>query len=190
MPALNESAAKALYVLMHSGILLYPTDTIFGIGGDATDKKVVSKIYKIKKREKAKSLSVIMADLKMIKKYCLVSASQESILKKYLPGPFTFLLKLKKKLPASSNRKIGVRIPSSKSIVEFCKLLKKPIITTSANLSGKASATKLADVDKSIIEKVDLIIKGKVRHKQASTIVDLVENKVIRAGAGKFSFVT
>lgn len=188
MCALKKSVAKVLSVLKNSGVILYPTDTIFGLGGDATDKKVTAKIYKIKKRDKIKSLSVIMADLKMIKKYCFVNKEQEKILKKYLPGPFTFLLKIKKKLPASSNKKIGVRIPKYKPILNICKLLNRPIITTSANLSGKIAATKLTGVDKAIFEKVDLVIKGKTKYKEASTVVDLVENKIVRVGAGKFRF--
>ena len=177
---------KAVQTIKTGGILLYPTDTLFGIGVDATKKNDIEKIYRIKKRERTKPLSVIMANISMIKKYCIINTNEQRILEKYLPGPYTFILKLKKKLPASRNKTIGIRIPKQSKIVKICKLVNVPITTTSANRSGEKNPTKLKEIDKRIIKNVDFIIDGKLKYKKPSTIVDLISNRILRLGAGKY----
>lgn len=179
---------NAISVIRKGGIILYPTDTLYGIGGDARSKSVVEKICSIKARDKDKPLSIIAPDITIIKKYCIVTRQQEKIMKKYLPGPYTFILKLKKKLPVTNTGKIGVRIPSYPPIVRICKLAKVPIITTSANISGKKDPRKLSEVNPKVQQMVDLIIDGgETKYKKGSTVVDLVSRKVLRKGAGKIS---
>lgn len=178
---------QAVSVIKHGGILVYPTDTLYGLGGDATRKSVVAKIYQIKKRDRGKPLSVIVANLAMIKKYCHVDREQERILRPYLPGPYTFLLRLRKKLPVTKTKKIGVRIPDYAPIVRLCRLAGVPIITTSANISGKKDARRLSEVRPTIRRLVDLVLDGgKTKYGRGSTVVDLVDNKIVRKGAGRF----
>jgi L-threonylcarbamoyladenylate synthase len=176
-------------IIRKGGILVYPTDTLYGIGGDATRKNVVEKVYKIKKRDRGKPLSVIMASIAMIRKYCYLSRTQERILRKYLPGPYTFVLRLRKKLPVTKTKKIGVRIPDYGPIVRLCHRAGVPIITTSANVSGKKNARKASEVDRSVRKSADLLLDGgKTKYGKGSTVVDLMEYKILRKGAGKFAF--
>ncbi|VVC03856.1 Threonylcarbamoyl-AMP synthase [Candidatus Bilamarchaeum dharawalense] len=172
---------EAMRVLQEGGVLIYPTDTLYGIGGDATSEKTVKRIHRIKKTDEKKPLSVMMASLEMIKEYCEVDSEQEKTLTKKLPGPYTFLLRIKKKIPASNEGKLGVRIPDN----EFCQFLSKkfgkPIITTSANITKQVPPTTIEEVDKQILEEVDLAVDGgKTKYKKASDITDLVEGKKIR----------
>ena len=182
--------AKAISVIRHDGIFVYPTDTLYGLGGDATKKIVVEKIYALKTRDKDKPLSIILPSIAAIKKYCLVNSAQEKILKKYLPGPYTFILRLRKNmvLPATNNGKIGVRIPDYQPIVRLCKMIDVPIITTSANISGNGDARRISEVDKKILNAVDFIINaGETKYAEGSTVVDLIDKKILRKGAGKFN---
>ena len=130
-------------------------------------------------------MSVIMASISMIKKYCYVNREQECVLRKYLPGPYTFILKLKKELPVTKNKTIGIRIPDYAPIVKICKLANVPIITTSANISGKKAAHKIKDINKTLLRTCDFVVDGgATKYKKPSTVVDLTENKLLRKGAG------
>lgn len=151
-------------------IFIYPTDTVYGIGCNAEDEKKVKKIRRIKKRDK-KPFSVIAPSINWIKKNCKVNFE----IKKYLPGPYTLILK--KKNPEflrhiSKTEYIGVRIPDH----PFTKILqktKKPIVTTSVNFSGEKPANSIREINKKILKKVDLVIDdGKLSGKESKIIKD------------------
>ena len=181
-----EAIQETVNAVREKKIILYPTDTVYGIGGDATSDDVVAKIYEIKKRGEAKPLSIALADFASISKYCEVSPSQEEILKQCLPGPYTFILRLKKEIAASQTEKIGVRIPDNNFIRSVISAFGRPIITTSANLSGYREAFSFEDVEKIVLEKCDLAIdSGPTKYKQASTVFDLIQRKLLRQGAGR-----
>jgi len=181
MQAVIKEAKEAL---QKGGVIVYPTDTVYGLGGDATDPAIVEKIRKTKGIEEKKPFSVMMADLAMIEEYCVVDFSEELVLKKYLPGPYTFILKLHRPLAASTGLTLGVRIPEQNFCIQLCETFKKPIITTSANKTGERPPRSFSDIDKEILEAADLAIDGgQTKYEQPSVIIDLVEKKVIRAGA-------
>lgn len=152
-------------------IFIYPTDTLYGIGCDATNKKAVDKIKKIKKRDKDKPLSVIAPSLKWIKENLIID--KELNLSKYLPGPYTIILKKKNKdflKHVSNTDSLGIRIPKNK----LTKTIQKsgvPFITTSINLSGQLAITNLKEVPENILDKVDIIVKGKKLSGKPSTLV-------------------
>lgn len=173
------------------GVLVYPTDTIYGLGCNIFDKLAVDKITKIKGRTEGKNYSIVVSDLKMLKQYTIVNASQEKILIKYLPGAYTFILKASKKLPRyliSKEGTIGVRIPRNRLSVELVKALKKPIISTSFNESGKDPINDPSKAVKSLQNKVDVILDAGEIGNIGSTVVDLTSKKpiIIRQGLGKF----
>jgi len=180
---------KAAEIVLHGDVLIYPTDTVYGIGGDATSEKTVQRIKQIKKKTVNAPFSVIFSDIEMIKRYCEVNEWQEEMLKKYLPGPYTFILKEKINLPTNQNSKIGIRMPESEFTCQLVKIVKKPIVTTSANLSGEQAPIDIEGIDKRLLKLADLIIDGgTTRYKGASTVVDLVEKKTIRKGMGRDPF--
>jgi len=180
-----EAAVDVAKVLIDSrGVLVYPTDTVYGIGGDATSEDVVKKVRAIKGIDAKKPLSVMMADFSMIEYYCETGIWEDIILKKYLPGPYTFVLKLRMPLAATSNKKIGVRIPDSPFCQALCQAFGRPIITTSANPTGQKAPADLADVDKKVLKEVGLAIDGgPTKYGTASAVIDLVEKKMVREGS-------
>lgn len=177
-------------ILKSGGIIVYPTDTVYGIGGDATSEEVVKKIHEIKGIPEQKPMTVMMADFGMIDYYCDTGLWEDVILKKYLPGPYTFLMKRRRPLPASDTDKLGVRMPDSDFCRSLCWLFGRPIISTSANLTGQEAPDTLQKVDSEILDAADVVIDGGLtKYGGASVIVDLVERKIIRKGMKEISLV-
>lgn len=143
--------------IKNGAIFIYPTDTIYGLGCDATNLESVSLLKKIKYKDKDKPLSIIAPSISWIKKNCI---ADDILIKKYFPGPYTLIVK--KKDPhfmneVSSNDSLGIRIPDC----EFTKLVQKagvPFITTSVNFSGEPFAVRISDINKEILDSVDIII--------------------------------
>jgi len=154
---------------LKSKIFIYPTDTIYGLGCDATNEKLVSELREIKNRED-KPLSIIAPSVDWILENFNV---EKRLIEKYLPGPYTLLLEKKdiNFLPwISKIELIGIRIPDC----EFTKNLQEtglPIVTTSVNISGEPFATSLEDINPKIKEKVDLVIEGKDLSGEPSTLI-------------------
>jgi L-threonylcarbamoyladenylate synthase len=161
----------------HGAVFIYPTDTIYGLGCDATNLESVDMIKNLKYRDKDKPMSVIAPSVDWIKEHCVVD---DELLEKYLPGPFTLILK--KKDPEflkdiSSNNSLGVRIPDC----EFTELVEKaevPFVTTSVNFLGEPFAVKISDIDHDLIDKVDIVIGVGELDGRPSTLV--VDGKEIR----------
>ena len=182
----DKSLAEAKQVLKDGGILVYPTDTLYGLGCDATSKAAVEKIYSLKERDRGKPLSIIVSDYAMLLEYCEVSSSQEKILHALLPGPYTFILQLRKPIPASPNLTIGVRVPEHIFMRQVSKELNMPIVSTSANISGQKDAAELKEIDKTIASSSSLLIDGgKCLYGTGSTVIDLQNMKILRKGAVK-----
>ncbi len=155
--------------ILEGKIFIYPTDTIYGIGCNALNEKSVEKIRKIKKRDGDKPLSIIAPGIEWIKENCIIDVD----LKKYLPGPYTIILK--KKNPdflahISQTDTLGIRIPKSK----FSKEVEKagvPFVTTSVNLSGEPFAKSIKEISKEILKNVDKIINQGILTGRPSTLV-------------------
>lgn len=173
---------EAVKVLEHGGVIAYPTDTTFGIGCAVSDLDAVDKIFEIKGRDFTKPLSVAFSSVEMAKNYVELPREHEEILRKYLPGPFTFLLpkneliddKITAGLP-----KVGVRIPKYDIVLKIIEELGEPIITTSANLSGEPDAIKSDDLKVG----VDFIVRGECTIGTPSTLIDLENHIILREGA-------
>jgi len=157
-------------------IFIYPTDTIYGIGCNAENKKLVKEIRNIK-ASYTKAFSIIAPN----KEYILdnfITTKKE--IKKYLPGPYTLLLKKKNPkflLHVSQNEFIGIRIPAH-AFTKILQKTKKPIVTTSVNLTGQKPANQIKEIDKKILKKIDLIIDyGKLSGKPSTLIKNSKEIK-------------
>jgi len=151
----KEIINEAIKILRSGGLIVYPTDTIYGIACDATNKRAVNKIYKIKKRPKNKPLSILCSSKNMASKYVKGS-------KKILPGKYTFILPARKKLPIHDNvsdNNIGIRIPNH-WCTKLARALGKPITATSANISGKKTPVTIKQIEKTFSSKVALYINA------------------------------
>jgi tRNA threonylcarbamoyl adenosine modification protein (Sua5/YciO/YrdC/YwlC family) len=171
---------KFIRKISQGAVFVHPTDTIYGIGCDATNEKAVQRIRDIKQRS-LMPFSVIAPSKRWIYENCDVSAQGEKWLEK-LPGPFTFIFKLKNKSAIAKSvilgsPTLGVRIPKY-WISEIVSELGIPVVTTSANITGQPFMTSLDDVETSVGQKVDFIIYDGEKQGRPSTIVKLFEKEV------------
>ncbi len=190
----SEIIDGAVEMLKNGKIVVYPTDTIYGIGCDILNKKAIEIIQTIKNRKKQKPLSIICSDLKDISRWAIISNSQYKILKKYLPGPYTFILKASSDAPKilqdPKRKTIGIRIPDNKICLEIVSKLGNPIVTTSVNLAGEVNYISPNDIKRDWYGKVDLILDTGELNNEPSTIVSLIDEniEIIRQGKGEFNF--
>ncbi len=192
-PSIHASVlGEASSVVRNGGVLIYPTDTIYGIGGDATNAAVVEKIYSIKERERGKPLLVLMNSLQMVERFVdEISPAARELVKKYWPGAVTFVFIANEKLPrelTAGRGTIGIRVPQHKFCVDLITAAGVPIISTSANFSGTAGGEKIKNVIEEFNGKVELIVDdGDAPSQVPSTVVDITGRKprVVRAGATK-----
>ena len=175
---------KAFSVLKKGGVVIYPTDTVYGFLADASNKKAVKKIYKIKKRLKSKPLPLFVKDLKMAKELAEMDARQEKILRKFWPGKYTFVLKKRKpgkKLYGVDKRTIAIRVPKYAFLNKLLKKFDNPLVQTSVNISGQEILRDSKDIIKIFRGSNILIINaGKIKKSKPSHIVDLTSSNLIR----------
>lgn len=175
--------------LKNGEIIVFPTDTVYGLLADAKNKKAVEKVFKIKKRKKGKALPIFVKDIEMAKKFAFINKSQERFLKKFWPGKVTFILKRKKaKIYGVKKETIALRIPKYRLINLLLKKLNFPLTGTSANISGTPPSTKIKEVLNQFKNKKfqpDLILDaGNLKFSLPSTIIDLTKGKpkILRKG--------
>jgi len=163
-------------------VIVCPTDTLYGLIVDATNKKAVDKVFKIKKRPKSKAIAVFIKNIKEAKRLAFVDREQEEFLKKVWPGKLTVILKRKQNCDLAKNlfagkKVIGLRVSSSKLVNQLVKEINRPLTTTSANISGKPGSTRIKDVLEQFRgQKLqpDLIINvGNLPKSKPSAVIDL-----------------
>lgn len=191
----------ALMRRLHAGnVIIYPTETAYALGGDATCQKTVNLIFKLKKRPKNKSLPLIAGSLAMVKKYCRLSAAEERLARRYWPGPVTLILKIKRlknsqiklsKGVVGKDGAIAIRVSSHPLARLLSQKLGRPIVSTSANLSGKKecySTKKIKKwINKLVNHKIIILDSGYLPERRPSTIVQVKkgEAEVLRQGEMK-----
>ncbi len=175
---------KAANILWKGGVIVAPTDTVYGLLADATQKNAVEKIYQIKNRPSNKPLPVFCSEIEMAKKIALIKSEVEKKLVKLWPETVTVVLPNRQKLPAivtANLPTIALRIPNYKLLNYLLEIYSRPLIGTSANISGQQSSTKIQKVIKQFDqskEKPNLILDaGDLRGNSPSTIIDLVHQK-------------
>jgi len=187
---------KVVGVLRQGGLVVFPSDTVYGLLVDAQNEAAVKKLIAFKNRPPGKPISVF-TDWDFIADLVVITPSQEKMLKNILPGPFTVILKSKGKVCLvleSEKKTLGIRIPDYQPINQLIKKINKPITATSANLSGRRPHYSIESLLKQLPESkrklVDLVVDaGKLSRNKPSTVIDLVgENiKIVRQGDIVFS---
>ena len=185
----EEELKKCIETINKGGLVIFPTETVYGIGANAYNEEAVRKIYEVKMRPDEKPLSIMVSSIYEISKYAIISnETEEKIIKKYMPGPITIVLKKKPGVfdyISSGKDTIGIRIPDNEIILKILKEAKLPIVAPSANISGKPSGIILSEILKDFDGKVDICIDGgKAKLSEPSTIVKVVDNKpvILRQG--------
>ena len=177
------SISEARNALKNGSIIIYPTDTVWGIGCDPFNQKSVDNLFKIKAK-KEDGLSILINDKKMISKYCLVKEKHIKKIERLLPGPVTLILKSKTEFAkgVTKNGNIAIRIPNNKTSISLVK--ENPIITTSANMHGEKIAENIDDAREAFGNSC-IYLDGEMPTGIESTIIDLTKDmpKIIRIGA-------
>lgn len=182
---------KAVDILKEGGVIAYPTDTIYGFGCDMYNKKAIQRIYQIKQRDLKKPFSFICSDLKNISLYAQVTNQAYKIMKRCLPGPYTFILlgtKLVPRIMLTKRKTVGIRVPNNNISLALVKGLGHPIVSTSVGLSGKDVLSDPSLIEDAFGSQIDLTIDGGILASQPSTIISLIDDEVevIRQGLGEF----
>ncbi len=183
---------KAVSVLKEGGVIIYPTDTVYGIGCDIFNKAALERIFSIKNDESSKLLSFVCSDLKDISKYARVSDYAYRTMKHLLPGPYTFILPAAKLVPKklwSKRKTVGIRIPNNNITMKLVAELGNPIISTSTtNRKGEVIFDPF-EIKNIFNAQVDLMLSMGPLMGEPSTVVDLSdeEPEVLRKGAGDIS---
>ena len=189
------SLNRAVRILKNGGVVVCPTDTVYGFLADASNKKAVDKIFKIKKRPRSKPLPIFVKDLKMAKELAEISEKQAKILQKFWPGKYTFILKSKiknqnsklktknKKLYGVAETTIAIRMPKYKFLNDLLKKADRPLVQTSVNISGKEALIKIREIIQQFKKdkRLSLIIDaGDLKEAKPSKIIDLTTRHLTR----------
>jgi tRNA threonylcarbamoyl adenosine modification protein (Sua5/YciO/YrdC/YwlC family) len=177
-------------VLREGGLLIYPTDSVYGLGCDLMNKSAIEKIYHHKGNDKRKLLSFICPDLKEISEYAYVSNAAYKIMRHLLPGPYTFILNATKKVPKillEKRKTVGIRVPDHVICHALLSEFEHPIISTSACLHGQDPIGNPDEIESTFSNLVDIFLDGGPGGMEPSTVIDLTgdEPVVVRQGKGK-----
>jgi L-threonylcarbamoyladenylate synthase len=173
---------KAVSVLMHDGIIVYPTETVYGLGADAFSDEAILRIYEAKKRPFAMPVSIAVSDFDMLAAVARVDPKVEPFLNTFLPGPVTVVLPARRSIPAiltGGTGLIGIRMPAHDLALQLIAKFDSPITATSANLHGAKDPLIPAECT----VPYEFLIDGGRLPGTPSTVVDITEKRVLRAGA-------
>lgn len=164
-------------------VVVFPTETVYGIGTNGLDENAIEKIYKIKKRPKEKPISLLVSDIEMINKVAKeINEKEYKLVKKFMPGPLTIILRKKENVPdilTAGSEFVGIRIPDNEIAIKLIEYSGVPIATTSANISGKKANIELNKIMEEFKDEVDYYIDGGIsKIGKASTVVKANNNKI------------
>lgn len=213
---MKEDIKQAISVLKNGGIVIFPTDTAFGIGCRIDDEEAIRRLFEIRRRPETKAMPILVSSLEMAQKYLdpIPENVIEKLVNKYWPGGLTIVLPCKKeKVPAlvrGNGETLGVRMPNNKMCLGIIEKVGVPILASSANFAGEKTPYRFEDLDPELVKLVDYILRdsGPIRYpstslrqtrlplrektqgNQVSTVIDCTVNpwSVLREGAIKLNF--
>lgn len=188
---MESDAKKAIEVLKQGGIVIFPTDTAFGIGCRIDNEESIEKLFKIRKRPEDQAVPVLVDTVKMAQEYLLPIPKEvvDKLIEPYWPGALTVILPCKTdkvpRLARGGGSTLGVRIPNHPIARKIIRELKVPILGPSANFSGEKTPFRFDQLNKEIVKLVDYVLLGKCSNCEESTVVDCSEKpwKILRQGA-------
>lgn len=174
---------KASEFIKQGKIVVFPTETVYGIGTNGLDEKAVRKLYEVKKRPPNKPISLLVSNMEMVKSIAKdITEIEYKIMEKFFPGPLTIILKKKDIVPdivTAGQETVGVRMPSGEIARKLVELSGVPIATPSANISGQPSGTNLSEIKEQFKKNVDFYIDGGNSELGiSSTIVQVIDGKI------------
>lgn len=185
---------RVVEYLKQGGVIAYPTDTVYGIGCDIFNKKGIKKIHQIKQRDPRKPFSFICSDLSEVSNYAQVSNFAFKLMKRHLPGPYTFVLEATRVVPdllVTRQKTVGIRIPDNPIALGIVRELGHPLVTTSANVAGEGTIQDARDIQEQLGKMLDCVVDGGLLTGEPSTVISLVNDQpeVLRLGSGPIDWL-
>jgi len=186
---------QAVRTLEGGGIVVFPTDTAYGMGCDIGNRRAIDRLYQVKRREKKRPLSVLCSGLTDVASYAKVSNAAYRVLKRCLPGPYTFVLPAAPLVPRRlmpRRRTVGLRVPDHPVVRALVEGLGRPIVSSSACIEGDEPLVDPPDIDAQLGHAVDIVLDaGPLPPERVSSIVDLCGDlpEILREGAGDLSWI-
>lgn len=179
---------RAVEVLAGGGVIAYPTDTVYGLGCDLTNKHAVERLYAIKGMDRSQPLAFVCPDLSDIARYAIVDNQVYRVLRRFLPGPYTFILEATREVPklVQMRRKtVGIRVPASETVRALARELGRPIISTTAARPGEEPHVDPHEID-AAFRGLALVLDAGAGGVVPTTVIDLTRSppEVVREGAG------
>lgn len=182
----NEKAIieKAARIMKEGGVVVFPTETSYGLGVDATNETAIKKIPLMKQQPDEKNISIIAADLEQAKRFGKISPEAEKLVQRFMPGALTLVVEKQFNVPdVLAEKTIAFRISSSRIATLLCKELGNAITATSANLHGRPNIYSAKEVIREFNNRVHMIIDaGELPRNEPSTIYDVINKRVLRNG--------
>ena len=184
---MKEVYEKALEALNNHQIIAFPTETVFGLGVFYDDQDAYELLNQVKRRKEDKPYTMMLSKVEDIDKYAFVDNKYKNIIKRYMPGSLTILVRSKDSVPGYVTHNtgvIGIRIPSNKEALELLNYVKKPLLVPSANRADQSPARTCGEVVAIFGDEVKVVVPGQISSGEPSTIVDLTgpEIKLVRKG--------
>lgn len=181
---MQDNFERATTAVSTGGLVVYPTETVYGLGADALDTEAIDRVYRAKQRPPSKPLSLGVSSVEDIQTYATLSKTEAAFCDRFLPGPVTVLLERRPIVPdvlVGGRSRVGIRIPAHDIALQLLRRC-GPLTATSANLSGQPSATRIQDIDQSILSQSVVLDDGETQGTE-STVVNVSTGEISRRGA-------
>ncbi len=186
----RHTVTDAVQTILNGGVIIYPTETIYGLGSNALESKIIERVFAIKEREKSNPILVLIPEKSALDELTLgIPEVAEKLMSKFWPGPLTIVFRaapIVSPILTGGSGKIGIRLSSDEFCRELLNICKIPITSTSANLSSEPNPNSVSMINRKVLESVDLIVDaGTLTSQTPSTVVDVTKGNVelVREGA-------
>ncbi len=172
-----KKVEKARQTIADGGLVVYPTETAYGLGANALNEEAVEKVYEAKQRPRSKGLTVIVSSLEMAENFAYLSEKEKVLVEEFMPGPLTLVVDKKDSVPDNLNDKFVFRVSSSPLARELAS--EGPVVATSANISGEKTSYSVDDISEDLLDRVDFVLnKGRLPSGPTSTIAEVRNGEI------------
>ena len=183
-----DEVQKAAEIINDGGVVIFPTDTVFGIGCRIGNQKAIERLYRIKERNEGKPTLIMIENIKQGRKYAKFDKRSLLLAKAFWPGPLTLVLKSKEGVPnmiKGIQNTVGIREPNHKIVQKLISLVGEPLLAPSANFSRQVPPSKFSKIDKNLVKLVDYVLNFECGGDKPSTIFESLDgtSNFIRIGA-------
>lgn len=181
----RDTLDRAAAAIEGGELVVYPTETVYGLGADASDPTAIERVFTVKGRERSAPISLAVPDVAAAAEYVRPTDRERTFMRAFLPGPVTVVVEKRARVPdllTAGRERVGVRVPDHSMARRLLEAV-SPVTATSANVSGRPSARSIDDLDPEIREAASVVLDGGRTGGTGSTVVDVERGAVIREGA-------